>query len=182
MNSKGKTKSKIKNKFKKVAFKIIQPFLPFIIIIVGLFFAVCTIVDAIFIQEVQSDSSSMPQAQQELRAKCIKKAETLNTCNNFIGTEKTNYLLDIDSRETDKEVQWSHLYALMAFHNMTNGIEINENLLNQVSENFESNFIYEKMTIKIETTTKDESGNENTSTKEESAYILIESNTIIRTL
>lgn len=182
MNSKEKTQNKIKNKLKKVAFKVIKPFLPFIIIVVGLFFAICTIVDAIFIQEVQIDTSSMSQTQGELRAKCIKKAEILNTCNNYIQTEKTIYLLDIDSRETDKEVQWSHLYALMAFHNMTNGKEINEILLNEISENFESSFIYEKMTIKIETTTKDENGNENTSTKEEVAYILTESNTIMRTL
>lgn len=179
MNLKEKTKSKAKNKIKKVAFKVIKHFLPFIIIIVGLFFAVCTIIDAVFIQEVQSDSSSMPQAQQELKKKCIEKVEFLNTCNNYIGTEKTSYLLDIDNRETDKEVQWSHLYAIMAFHNMTDNKEINEELLNEVAKSFESTFIYEKITIKIETTTKDKEGKESTSTKEETAYVLVESNTIM---
>ena len=77
-------KNKVNNKAKQIAFKVIKPFLPFIIIIVALFFAICTIIDAIFIQEVQSDSSSMNEVQQELRSKCIEKAESLNTMVAFI--------------------------------------------------------------------------------------------------
>lgn len=179
MSIKNKAKSKVKNKMKKVAFKVIKPFLPFIIIIVGLFFAICTIIDAVFIQEVQTDSSSMPKAQQELRTKCIEKAEYLNTCHNYKDGESTQYLLDIDSRENDKLVQWSHLYSIMAFKNMANNTEINENLLNIVSNEFESTFTYEKITVKVETTTKDENGNTNTSTTEEAAYVLVESDTIM---
>lgn len=172
-------KDKAKNKVKKVAFKVLKPFLPFVIIIISLFFAICTIIDAVFIQEVQTDNTSMPQAQLEIKNKCIGKAEYLNTCNNYRNGEKIQYLLDIDSRETDKEVQWSHLYSIMAFHNMTDDREINEELLNEVAESFESTFIYEKMTVKIDTVTKDNEGNEIISTKEETAYILVESDTII---
>ena len=182
MNLKDKAKSKVKNKMKKVAFKIIKPFLPFIIIIVGLFFAIRTIIDAVFVQEVQTDSSSMPEAQQELRTKCIEKAEYLNTCHNYKDGESTQYLLDIDSRETDKEVQWSHLYSIMAFHNMTDNKDINKDLLNQVASNFESTFKYEKDTVIIETTTKDKDGKETTTKREETHYILVESDSIIRTL
>lgn len=172
-------KKKAKSKMKKVVFKVIKPFLPFILIIGLIFFAFTTIIDAVFIQEVQSDNSSMPKEQLELKNKCIEKAEYLNTCHNFKDGESTNYLLDVDNRETDKEVQWSHLYAIMAFHNMTDNKEINENLLNEVSKNFESTFTYEKMTIKTDTTTKDKDGKESTTTKEETAYILVESDTII---
>ena len=172
-------KNKAKNKFKKVAFAVIKPFLPFILIIGLLFFAVCSLIDAIFIQEVQSDSSTMSEIEQTLRTKCIEKAEYLNTCNNYKDGEKTEYLLDIDSRETDKEIQWSHLYSIMAFHNMTNGRKLDESLLNEVAKSFESTFKYEKMTIKTETTTKDEDGKESKSTKEETAYILVESDTIM---
>lgn len=179
MDLKNKVKNKAKNKMKKIVFKVIKPFLPFIIIIVGLFFAICSIIDAVFIQEVQSDSSSLPKPEQELRTKCIEKAEYLNTCHNYLNGELTNYLLDIDSRETDKEVQWSHLYSIMAFHNMTNNTKIDETLLNKVAKEFESTFKYEKITVKVETTTKDKDGKESTSTKEETAYILIESDTII---
>lgn len=179
MSIKDKAKSKVKSKMKKVAFKVIKPFLPFIIIIVGLFFAICTIIDAVFIQEVQTDSSSMPEAQQELRTKCIEKAEYLNTCHNYKDGESTQYLLDIDSRENAKLVQWSHLYSIMAFKNMAHNTEINENLLNKVASEFESTFTYEKITVKNETTTKDSDGNESTSTTEETAYILVESDTIM---
>lgn len=179
MSLKDNLKNKAKNKAKKVVFKVLKPFLPFIIIIVGLFFAICTIIDAVFVQEVQTDSSSMPEEQAELRTLCIEKSEYLNTCHNYKDGELTQYLLDIDSRETDKEVQWSHLYALMAFNNMTDNTKMDETLLNKVAGYFESTFTYEKITIKTETTTKDENGNESTSTTEETAYILVESDTIM---
>ena len=172
-------RNKANKQMRKIAFKILKPFLPFLIIIVGLFFAVCTIIDAIFIQEVQNDNTLMSDVQVELKNKCIQKSEYLNTCHNYIGNELTNYLLDIDSREIDKQVQWSHLYAIMAFQNMANNKKINETLLNEVAECFESTFIYEQIIIKIETTTTDEKGNEKKSTEEQNAYILVESNTIM---
>lgn len=179
MSLKEKSKSKVKNKAKKIAFKVIKPFLPFIIIIGLLFFAICSIIDAIFVQEVQTDDASMPPAQLEIKNKCIKKSEYLNTCHNYKGSEKTEYLLDMNNRENDKLIQWSHLYALMAFHNMTNHTKIDENLLNQVAKEFESTFKYETVTLKVETTTKDEDGKETTSTKEETSFVLIESDTIM---
>lgn len=179
MSLKNKVKNKAKQKIKRIAFKVIKPFLPFIIIIGLLFFAVCTIIDAIFIQEVQSDTSSMPETEQKLKKLCIEKAEYLNTYNNYIGNISTKYLLDIDSRENDKAVQWSHLYSIMVFHNITNSEQLDEILLNKISKSFVSTFIYEKTTIKTETTTKDENGKESTTTKEDTAYILTESNTII---
>lgn len=51
MNLKDKAKNKAKNKIKKVAFKIIKPFIPFIIVIVGIIFAICTVVDSLFTTE-----------------------------------------------------------------------------------------------------------------------------------
>ena len=179
MNLKNKVKNKINNKIKKVVFKAIKPFLPFIIIIVGLFFAICTIIDAVFIQEVQSDSSSMSSVQLDLKNKCIEKAEYLNTCNNYINDTSTLYLLDIDNREDNKKIEWSHLYSIMVFHNLTNHKQLNVNLLNEVSKNFKSTFKYEQATVKIETLCKDENGNDITQVKEDTIYILIESDTII---
>ena len=153
---KKRIKSKAEQKIKKIVFKVLKPFLPFIIIIVGLFFAICTLIDAIFIQEVQTDPVYMEESQKEIRQKCIEKSEILNTCNNYINEEKTEYLLDIDSRELDKQIEWSHLYAIMAFHNMVENATINEELLSKVSEKFISTFRYETMIIKEETTSTDE--------------------------
>ena len=53
-----KAKSKVKNKMKKVAFKVLKPFLPFIIIIVGIFFAICTVIDTIFLTEADMEIAS----------------------------------------------------------------------------------------------------------------------------
>ena len=177
--AKNKIKSNIKNKVKKVAFKAIKPFLPFIIIIIGLFFAICTIIDAVFIQEVQSDNSSMSEVQIELKNKCIEKAKYLNSCNNYKDGELTNYLLDVNDNETSKEIEWSHLYSIMAFHNMANNRQMDETLLNEISESFKSTFKYEKSIIKVETTTEDKKGNKKTTTTEQTQYLLIESDSII---
>ena len=177
--AKNKAKDKIKKQAKKIAFKVLKPFLPFILIIGLLFFAICTIIDAIFVQEVQTDSSDLPPEQAEIRELCITKSEYLNTCHNYIGSELTNNLLDADNRENDKLIEWSHLYAIMAFHNMSDNRDMDESLLNEVASSFESTFRYEKDIITIETTTKDKDGKETTSKREETHYILVESDSIM---
>lgn len=172
-------KKKTKNKIKKVAFKIIKPFLPFIAIIITLFFAICLIIDTIFISSAQADSSSMSAQEKKIKELCIEKANYLNTCHNYLGSSKTYSLLDLDNREIDKQIQWSHLYTLMVFCNMTNNREINKDLLNEIGKEFESTFKYEKYIAKVETITKDNDGKETTKTEEQTQYLLIESNTII---
>lgn len=183
MSLKNKSKSVAKNKFKKVAFAVIKPFLPFIIIFLVLLFAFCTVIDAIFVDDVQQDESSMSQEEQEIRSACISNASFLNKCHNFLDGNSTLELLDMDGREQDKEIQWSHLYALMAFHNMSDGSKLDINLLESISKHFESTFKYESYKIKTETTitTKDENGKEttNTTTSEQTVYLLVESDTIM---
>lgn len=176
-------KRKAKSKLKKAAFSVIKPFLPYIIIFLVLLFAFCTVIDAIFVDNVQQDESSMSQEEKEIRTSCINKASFLNMCHNFLDGNSTTSLLDMDSRENDKQIQWSHLYALMAFHNMSDGSKLDENLLKKISKYFESTFKYETYKIKTETTTitKDENGNETTNitTSEQTVYLLIESDTIM---
>lgn len=176
-------KRKAKSKLKKAAFSVIKPFLPYIIIFLVLLFAFCTVIDAIFVDNVQQDESSMSQEEEEIRTSCINKASFLNICHNFLDGNSTTSLLDIDSRENDKQIQWSHLYALMAFHNMSDGSKLDENLLEKISKHFESTFKYKNYKIKTETTTitKDENGNETTNitTSEQTVYLLIESDTIM---
>lgn len=176
-------KRKAKSKLKKAAFSVIKPFLPYIIIFLALLFAFCTVIDAIFVDNVQQDESSMSQEEKEIRTSCINKASFLNMCHNFLDGNSTTSLLDMDSRENDKQIQWSHLYALMAFHNMSDGSKLDENLLEKISKHFESTFKYETYKIKTETTTitKDENENETTNitTSEQTVYLLIESDTIM---
>lgn len=51
MNLKNRAKNKVKSNLKKVVFNLVKPFLPFIIVILGIVFAVCTVVDAVFTTE-----------------------------------------------------------------------------------------------------------------------------------
>ena len=171
--------TKIKTNIKNILLRVIRPFLPFFLIVGLLFFSICSIIDAIFVQEVQADISSLPDVDKQLRIKCIEKAEYLNTCNNYIGNEPTNYILDMNNRENDKLIEWSHLYAIMAFYNMTSNTKIDEKLLSKISKEFESTFKYEQITLTIETTTTDDKGNTTIFTSQETSYILVESDTII---
>lgn len=175
--------NKLKNKLKKVVFSVVKPFLPYIIIFLVLLFAFCTVIDAIFIDDVQQDESSMSEEEKEIRLSCINKASFLNKCHNFLDGNSITELLDIDSRERDKEIQWSHLYTLMVFHNVLDGRKLDIKLLEEVAKYFESTFKYETYKIKTETTatTKDENGKETTTTNtsEQTVYLLVESNTII---
>ena len=181
--AKAEVKKKAKNKLKKAAFAVIKPFLPYIIIFLVLLFAFCTVIDAIFVDDVQQDESSMSEEEKGVRSECISKASFLNMCHNFLDGTETTELLDMDGRENDKQIQWSHLYALMAFHNMADGSKLDSNLLEKVAKYFESTFKYETYKIKTETTvtTKDENGNEKTetSTTEQTVYLLVESDTIM---
>ena len=175
-----KKKQKHKNKIvKKIALKIIKPFIPFIVIILIIMLAICTVIDAVLVDEVQADDSSMSDEEKEVKNNCKNKADSLNKIHNYIGNELTNNWLDSDNRENDKAVQWSQIYAIMAFQNMANKREMNDDLLNEVSSEFESTFRYEKSDITTETTTVDEEGNEVKNTTTETVYHLVESDTIM---
>ena len=62
MSLKDNLKNKAKNKAKKIVFKILKPFLPFIIIIIGLFFAICTVIDAVFVTEADMEVVSKAES------------------------------------------------------------------------------------------------------------------------
>lgn len=171
--AKNKAKQEIKKKVKKVVWHVTKPFLPFAIIIIIITFAVCTIIDSVFVQEVQQDSISLSQIGRDLKNLCISVANALN------GNDDKEKKKDKDNRESSKEIQWSQLYAIMAFHNMTYGTEMNKDLVNEIAKDFKSDFKYETLVTKTETKTTDEEGNEVVNVTEEKSTILVESNTIM---
>ena len=73
MALKDKAKDMTKKKIKKLVFKVIKPFLPFIIVIVGIVLAVCTVVDSLFTTE--EDMQVAEQLSSE-----IMKNNMLNGC------------------------------------------------------------------------------------------------------
>lgn len=58
MNLKNKVKNQVAKKIKKLVFKVIKPFLPFILIIVGIVFAICTVIDVLFTTEDDMEVAS----------------------------------------------------------------------------------------------------------------------------
>lgn len=175
-----KFKKHLNNKVKKIVWNLLKPFIPFILILLFIFGTVTTIVDAIYIQFVQEDDSYLSNEELRLKNMCINEVDKLNTCNNFVDNEPTNLLLDVNNKENNKLIQWSHLYSIMTFHNMANGDKITAKLLNNVGRYFKSTFKYMKDTIKTEQKNVDELGNEIWSiVSEETQYLLVESDTII---
>ncbi len=81
MSLKDKAKKRAKNKIKKVAFKIIKPFFPFIIVIVGIVFAVCTVVDSLFTTEddMQMAEKLSSENYEEQYAEWVKEKESSPT-------------------------------------------------------------------------------------------------------
>lgn len=81
----------VKNKVKKIAFNLIKPFIPFLLVLLFIFGTMSTIVDAIYIQFVQEDDSFLSLEEQAIKKMCIKKAEKLNTSNNFVNSTPTEF-------------------------------------------------------------------------------------------
>lgn len=170
----------VKSKIKKVAFNIIKPFIPFLLVLLFIFGTMSTIVDAIYIQFVQEDDSFLSSEEKEIKKMCIDKANYLNTSNNFVNGSPTNFLLDVNSRENDKLINWSHLYSILTFHNMSNDEKINQKLLDRVGKHFKSTFNYITDTIKKEEKVIDEQGIESwVVVSEDVQYLLAESNSIV---
>lgn len=168
------------NKAKKIIWNLLKPFLPFILILLFIFGTVSTIVDAVFIQFVQEDSSYLSEEELEIKNLCIKKAEELNSCNNFVDGVPTDLILDVNNREYDKMIEWSYLYSLMTFHNMSKGEKMNKKLLNNIGEHFKSAFYYISDTIRVEEKIINEQGEEIWNiVSEDPIYLLVESDSII---
>ena len=178
MNLTNVTKNLIKNKIKKIVFKAIKPYLPFLIIIIVVILLLCTLLDSFFVQGI--NSNSMSKEELELKNKCIEKASVINICNNFIDNESTNCLLDVNNLEENKQIEWSHLYTLMTIQCLNNNYTLsNYDLLEQIANNFISTFKYTTNSVITETKTITDKNEEIWNiTSEEVEYILIERDTI----
>lgn len=179
MNFRDKIKSQINKKIKKLIWRLIKPFLPFIILILVIILLISFLLDGFFVQTVQSDNSTLSEEELKLKNMCIEKANYLNTCNNLLDDQITKSLLDVDNKEVPKEVEWSHLYTLMLFHNLEKGEPLTQELLDNVGNYFISTFKYQTSKITTEVKTKDILGNETWKiTNEQEEYLLTESDTI----
>ena len=96
MSLKKKTKNEIKKKFKKIVFKIIKPFIPFIIVIFLIVLAVCTVVDSMFTTEddMQMAEKLSSEDYEAQYAEWLKDKETTPTTiiNDGKGLVPTRYV------------------------------------------------------------------------------------------
>lgn len=181
MNIKDKAKKAIGKKLKKVIIAVIRPFIPFIAIILVSLLLISYLFDGLFVSKAQANDSKLSESEINIKNICIEKAEELNTCDNYVDKEKKNELLDVNNLENKKMIEWSHLYILMTLENLNNDKKMDQDLLNKIGESFKSTFKYEKDIIKTEekkVKDKKETWEENKD-KEQTQYILIESNTIM---
>ena len=181
MNIKDKAKKAIGKKLKKVIVAVIRPFIPFIAIILVSLLLISYLFDGLFVSKAQANDSELSESEINIKNICIEKAEELNTCDNYVDKEKKNELLDVNNLENKKMIEWSHLYILMTLENLNNDKKMDQDLLNKIGESFKSTFKYEKDIIKTEekkVKDKKETWEENKD-KEQTQYILIESNTIM---
>ena len=96
MSLKEKTKNEIKKKFKKIVFKIIKPFIPFIIVIFLIVLAVCTVLDSMFTteDEMQMAETLSSEDYEVQYAEWLKDKETTPTTiiNGGKGLVPTRYV------------------------------------------------------------------------------------------
>lgn len=96
MSLKEKTKNEIKKKFKKIVFKIIKPFIPFIIVIFLIVLAVCTVLDSMFTTEddMQMAETLSSEDYEVQYAEWLKDKETTPTTiiNGGKGLVPTRYV------------------------------------------------------------------------------------------
>lgn len=96
MSLKEKTKNDIKKKFKKIVFKIIKPFIPFIIVIFLIVLAVCTVLDSMFTTEddMQMAETLSSEDYEVQYAEWLKDKETTPTTiiNGGKGLVPTRYV------------------------------------------------------------------------------------------
>ena len=175
-----KKNSKINKTIKVLIFSILKPFLPFIIILVFLLGTTSTILNAIYIQFVQEDDDLLSNDELQLKKMCEIKADELNKINNTVDGNSIKELLDVNNREYDKLLQWSHLYSIITFHNMANDEKLTKELLDKVGNSFKSNFKYISDSVRTEKKVKDEKDKEKWELESvETQYLLVESNSII---
>ena len=181
MSIKDKAKKEIKKKIKKVIMMVLKPLIPYIALVLIVLLLVSWLLDSLFASSAQADDSELSSTELDIKTMCIEKAEYLNTCDNYVDKEKKNELLDVNNLENNKMIEWSHLSTLMTLENLNNEKEINQNLLDEIGENFKSTFKYEKDTIKTEEkqTKGDKVTWKENKDKAQTQYILVESDTII---
>ena len=173
--SKNSVIKKIGKRILQIAYLILKPFLPFVMLFLFIFFFIILIIDAIFI-EFSDDNGKLTVSEQEIESYCEEASQDYEV---YVDGEKTNESIEISNTETSKAITSEQIYSLMIFHNITQDDPISKETVSEIASNFKSKYCYKTSTILTERKVTDNEGNITWETvSEEQVKLITESITI----
>lgn len=173
--SKNSVIKKIGKRILQIAYLILKPFLPFVMLFLFIFFFIILIIDAIFI-EFSDDNGELTVSEQEIESYCDEASQDYEV---YVDGEKTNESIEISNTETSKAITSEQIYSLMIFHNITQDDPISKKTVSEIASDFKSKYYYKTSTILTERKVTDNEGNITWKTvSEEQVKLITESITI----
>ena len=153
--SKNSVIKKIGKRILQIAYLILKPFLPFVMLFLFIFFFIILIIDAIFI-EFSDDNGKLTVSEQEIESYCEEASQDYEV---YVDGEKTNESIEISNTETSKAITSEQIYSLMIFHNITQDDPISKETVSEIASDFKSKYYYKTSTILTERKVTDNEGN-----------------------
>lgn len=153
--SKNSVMKKIGKRILQIAYLILKPFIPFVILFLFIFFFIILIIDAIFI-EFSDDNGELTASEQEIESYCEEASQDYEV---YVDGEKTNENIKISNTETSKAITSEQIYSLLIFHNITQDEQISKETVSKIASNFKSKYYYKTSTILTEKKVTDDEGN-----------------------
>ena len=146
---------KIGKRILQIAYLILKPFLPFIMLFLFIFFFIILIIDAIFV-EFSDDNGELTVSEQEIESYCDEASQDYEV---YVDGEKNNENIEISNTETSKAITPEQIYSLLIFHNITQDEPISKETVREITNNFKSKYYYKTSTILTERKVTDDEGN-----------------------
>ena len=153
--SKNSVMKKIGKRILQIAYLILKPFLPFIMLFLFIFFFIILIIDAIFV-EFSDDNGELTVSEQEIESYCDEASQDYEV---YVDGEKNNENIEISNTETSKAITPEQIYSLLIFHNITQDEPISKETVREITNNFKSKYYYKTSTILTERKVTDDEGN-----------------------
>lgn len=153
--SKNSVMKKIGKRILQIAYLILKPFLPFIMLFLFIFFFIILIIDAIFV-EFSDDNGELTVSEQEIESYCDEASQEYEV---YVEGEISNENIEISNSETAKAITPEQIHSLLIFHNITQDEPISKETVNEIASNFKSKYYYKTSTILTERKVTDDEGN-----------------------
>lgn len=153
--SKNSAMKKIGKRILQIAYLILKPFLPFIMLFLFIFFFIILIIDAIFV-EFSDDNGELTVSEQEIESYCDEASQEYEV---YVDGEISNENIEISTSETSKAITPEQIYSLLIFHNITQDEPISKETVSEITNNFKSKYYYKTSTILTERKVTADEGN-----------------------